>query len=171
MAQGVVILSTSSFYLFGSDSQEKQISAMKRLRILFLMRHILLGTLLLCGFSVLQKLAVGVDPLLPRGYLIPLFFGAIAGLLYGMQMLRIQHLNALLSERVHTLEALLPVCSYCKKIRIESENAPEGGLWKNIEDYFHEKTQVEFSHSLCPDCLRVHQPEFYEDHFLRGLSR
>ena len=140
-------------------------------RYLFLLRHSILGAFLLCGFSVMQKMAVGVDPFLPKGYAVPLLFGTAAGLMCGMQMLRIKDLNTLLAGRVQELESLLPVCSYCKKIRIEAKGPQGEAIWKNIEDYFHEKTRVEFSHSLCPDCLRVHQPEFYIDHFLRDSYR
>jgi DNA-binding response OmpR family regulator len=51
------------------------------------------------------------------------------------------------TRRVHELEAILPICGYCKKIR-DDQN-----YWQRIEQYFNERTGAEFSHSVCPDCM------------------
>ena len=56
--------------------------------------------------------------------------------------------------RVSQLERLLPICSYCKKIRDEQKT------WQPLEGYIQEHTGSEFSHSVCPDCYqRVVQTE------------
>lgn len=58
------------------------------------------------------------------------------------------------STQVRQLEELLPICSYCKKIR-DDQN-----YWQQMEGYINERTGSEFSHSVCPDCMtRVVQPE------------
>jgi len=58
------------------------------------------------------------------------------------------------STQVRQLEELLPICSYCKKIR-DDQN-----YWQQMEGYINERTGSEFSHSVCPDCMtRVLQPE------------
>ncbi len=49
-------------------------------------------------------------------------------------------------EQVKQLSGFLPICSSCKKIRDDS------GYWQQIERYIREKSSVEFSHSICPDC-------------------
>lgn len=62
-------------------------------------------------------------------------------------------------EKVKTLRGLLPICSYCKKIRDDS------GYWQQIEHYIHEHSEVEFSHSMCKECAIKLFPdiEIYSD--------
>lgn len=58
------------------------------------------------------------------------------------------------TTQVRQLEELMPICSYCKKIR-DDQN-----YWQQIEGYINERTGSEFSHSVCPDCYtRVVMPE------------
>jgi sigma-B regulation protein RsbU (phosphoserine phosphatase) len=58
------------------------------------------------------------------------------------------------ATQVKQLEEMLPICSYCKKIR-DDQN-----YWQQIEGYINERTGSEFSHSVCPDCYqRVIVPE------------
>jgi DNA-binding response OmpR family regulator len=58
------------------------------------------------------------------------------------------------ATQVQQLEELLPICSYCKKIR-DDQN-----YWQQMEGYINERTGSEFSHSVCPDCMtNVVQPE------------
>lgn len=58
------------------------------------------------------------------------------------------------TTQVRQLEELLPICSYCKKIR-DDQN-----YWQQMEGYINERTGSEFSHSICPDCYkRVILPE------------
>lgn len=55
---------------------------------------------------------------------------------------------------VKQLQGLLPICSYCKKIRDDSN------YWKNVEAYISEQTEAEFSHGICPDCFEEYiRPE------------
>jgi sigma-B regulation protein RsbU (phosphoserine phosphatase) len=58
------------------------------------------------------------------------------------------------TTQVRQLEELMPICSYCKKIR-DDQN-----YWQQIEGYINQRTGSEFSHSVCPDCYtRVVVPE------------
>jgi PleD family two-component response regulator len=58
------------------------------------------------------------------------------------------------TTQVRQLEELLPICSYCKKIRDDKN------YWQQMEGYINERTGSEFSHSVCPDCYqRVIVPE------------
>lgn len=58
------------------------------------------------------------------------------------------------TTQVRQLEEMLPICSYCKKIR-DDQN-----YWQQIEGYISERTGSDFSHSVCPDCYqRVIVPE------------
>jgi len=64
---------------------------------------------------------------------------------------RTQDLENTLAE-VRTLRGMIPICSYCKKIRDD-----EGGWWQ-LERYIHDHAEVEFSHGICPDCTRREFP-------------
>ncbi len=58
------------------------------------------------------------------------------------------------TTQVRQLEEMLPICSYCKKIRDDKN------YWQQIEGYISERTGSDFSHSVCPDCYqRVIVPE------------
>lgn len=58
------------------------------------------------------------------------------------------------ATQVRQLEAFLPICGYCKKVR------DDGNYWQQIESYINERTGTDFSHSVCPDCYqRVVLPE------------
>jgi len=52
------------------------------------------------------------------------------------------------TTRVRQLEQLLPICSYCKKVR------DDHNYWQQIENYIKARTGSEFSHSVCPDCYQ-----------------
>jgi PAS domain S-box-containing protein len=66
----------------------------------------------------------------------------------------VRELQAALAE-VKTLREILPICSYCRKIR-DDEN-----YWHTVEDYISEHTASRFSHGICPSCLAKHaEPQF-----------
>jgi len=65
----------------------------------------------------------------------------------------ISKLQHALSE-VKQLSGFLPICSSCKKIRDDE------GYWNQIEAYIKAHSEVEFSHSLCPDCAKKLYPEW-----------
>jgi hypothetical protein len=54
---------------------------------------------------------------------------------------------------LRVLEGLLPICSFCKRIR------DEGGEWRQLESYIGERSAARFSHTFCPECGRRHYPE------------
>lgn len=56
-------------------------------------------------------------------------------------------LHKALSE-LKTLSGLLPICASCKKIRDDK------GYWNQIEAYIRERSEAEFSHSICPECAQ-----------------
>jgi DNA-binding response OmpR family regulator len=51
-----------------------------------------------------------------------------------------------LQTDVRNLQGLLPICSYCKKIRVKDND------WQQIESYVAQRTDAEFSHGICPEC-------------------
>lgn len=68
--------------------------------------------------------------------------------------LRVAERILLYATQVRQLEAFLPICGYCKKIR------DDRNYWQQIESYINARTGTDFSHSVCPDCYsRIILPE------------
>ncbi len=53
-------------------------------------------------------------------------------------------------EDVKQLRGLLPICSYCNKIRNDED------YWEQVDSYVGRHSDVEFSHSICPACYEKH---------------
>ena len=60
-------------------------------------------------------------------------------------------------REVKTLRGIVPICSYCKKIRNDK------GFWDQVEVYVRDHTEANFSHSICPTCYQEHFPELTAD--------
>ena len=60
-----------------------------------------------------------------------------------------------LYKRIRFLEGFIPICANCKKIRNEENQ------WDRMEKYIEQHSLSEFSHSICPDCLREQYPHLY----------
>jgi PAS domain S-box-containing protein len=58
---------------------------------------------------------------------------------------------------IKRLRGLLPICSFCKKIRDDK------GYWNQIETYIRERSDAEFSHGICPECYKMYYPEDCDD--------
>jgi hypothetical protein len=89
-----------------------------------------------------------------------LWFGFLVGLqvlaAFGMSSMVIEKMRkrAEASEkRVERLEGLLPICSYCKKIRDKNND------WHTLELYIEDHSSAEFSHGICPDCMKKYHPD------------
>ena len=57
---------------------------------------------------------------------------------------------------IKKLSGLLPICASCKKIRNDE------GYWEQIEVYIRERSEADFSHGICPACVKKLYPEFYK---------
>jgi PAS domain S-box-containing protein len=55
-------------------------------------------------------------------------------------------------SKVKMLSGLIPICASCKKIRDDS------GYWNQIESFIRDRSEAEFSHGICPDCMRKFYP-------------
>ncbi len=51
-------------------------------------------------------------------------------------------------EKIQTLRGLLPICAYCKKIRNDQ------GYWEQVETYIKTHSLADFTHGICPDCMK-----------------
>ncbi len=70
--------------------------------------------------------------------------------------------NALATAK--TLSGLLPICATCKKIR------DDAGYWHQVEVYIHNHAEVDFSHGLCPDCVKDMQDQIAKIKHKRQVS-
>jgi phosphoserine phosphatase RsbU/P len=75
----------------------------------------------------------------------------IGAQMVGLQRSLTQHIVELEGalKRVKQLSGLLPICSYCKKIRDDSN------YWQQVESYVMHHSEAQFSHSICPSCYET----------------
>lgn len=76
--------------------------------------------------------------------------------------LLIQELKDALAQ-VKKLSGFIPICASCKKIRDDT------GYWRQVEEYVMAHSEAEFSHGICPDCMRRLYPD-YADEVLEDVS-
>ena len=57
-------------------------------------------------------------------------------------------------DTIKNVSGYLPTCASCKKIRDDK------GYWNLVDEYIQQHSETEFSHSICPDCLRKLYPDF-----------
>ena len=55
-------------------------------------------------------------------------------------------------DEVKTLRGILPICSYCKKVRDDK------GYWEQVDVYIYKHSQADISHGICPACAKKHFP-------------
>ena len=67
------------------------------------------------------------------------------GLLLAHLQQRNEQLRIALTE-VETLSGLLPICAWCKKVR------DDDGYWKQVDEYFRQRSKIESTHGMCSDC-------------------
>jgi DNA-binding response OmpR family regulator len=104
--------------------------------------------------NVVQGLEAGADdyvtkPFDPRELRARLHAGARVVQLQRAVLERNQALEEAL-KRVKLLQGLLPICSYCKKIRNDRN------YWEQVDAYVASHSEAQFSHGVCPDCFEVH---------------
>lgn len=55
--------------------------------------------------------------------------------------------------KINTLSGLLPICANCKKIRDDK------GYWNRLEAYIMHRSEAEFTHGICPECIEKFYPK------------
>ncbi len=60
-------------------------------------------------------------------------------------------------NHIKTLQGLLPICAWCKRVRDDE------GYWDQVEAYLHKNTGVDFTHGICPECLEKMRPKVSDD--------
>ncbi len=72
----------------------------------------------------------------------------------------ITHLKNELREKekeIQNLRSIIPICMHCKDIRNDE------GFWGQVEEYISKHSVVNFSHGVCPKCMKKHYPEFSKE--------
>lgn len=59
-----------------------------------------------------------------------------------------------LAKRVNVLEGILPICSFCKKIR------DQNNTWQPLEQFITDRSNAQFTHGFCPECGQRHYGDF-----------
>ena len=55
------------------------------------------------------------------------------------------------------IRGLLPICMHCKNIRNDD------GFWVKVENYVAAHSDAEFSHGICPDCMKKYYGEYFTE--------
>ena len=93
-----------------------------------------------------------------------LFFGLGLGLIALTGSRLVRSLDALQASllQIKRLEGFLPICSKCKKIRLEGADYTQQEAWIAIERYIQDRTDAEFTHGLCPQCATELYPQLFK---------
>jgi two-component system NtrC family sensor kinase len=59
-------------------------------------------------------------------------------------------------KRIYALEGLLPICASCKKIRAADGDYRDQAAWEPVESYIQHRSDVTFTHGMCPECARAY---------------
>ena len=57
-------------------------------------------------------------------------------------------------QEIRTLRGFLPICSNCKRIRKSDSDPAQQKSWIAMETFISDRTEVEFTHSICPACVK-----------------
>jgi DNA-binding NtrC family response regulator len=62
--------------------------------------------------------------------------------------------KAELKQRIKLYQKILPMCCVCKKIRDDRNTAPGKGEWVAVEQFIHDRANLDITSSYCPQCAR-----------------
>ena len=65
-----------------------------------------------------------------------------------------------MTRKINLYLKILPMCCVCKKIRDDSGRQPGSGEWISIEQFIHEKSDLDITSSYCPDCAQKTMDEY-----------
>ena len=64
------------------------------------------------------------------------------------ELIHLKEISDHLKSELRTLRSIIPICASCKKIRNDK------GYWQQVEAYISEHTDLDFTHSYCPECAK-----------------
>jgi len=142
----------------GIDAAGK-IQAILNIPVIYLTAHADENTLQRA--KVTEAFGYIVKPFRERDLQIAIEFALYKSRMEGERNLLIHRLQDAL-ENVRTLSGMLPICSYCKKIRDDK------GYWEQVDSYISKHTDTVFSHGMCPECAEKAMKELEEIKKNRG---
>ena len=77
---------------------------------------------------------------------------------------KVDELKQALAE-VRTLKGIVPICANCKNVRDDQ------GYWNRVESYLNEHTEADFTHAVCPDCMKRLYPQFKDDNDVKETKK
>jgi phosphoserine phosphatase RsbU/P len=77
---------------------------------------------------------------------------------------KVKQLKQALAE-VRTLKGIVPICANCKNVRDDQ------GYWNRVESYLNEHTEADFTHAVCPDCMKRLYPQFEVDSDVKDVKK
>ncbi len=95
-----------------------------------------------------------------HGVTMMVFICGYITVIIGLIILNFQKVELDLStaiDEVRTLRGIVPICSSCKKIK------DENGSWGLVEEYVRAHSHAEFSHGMCPDCMKKFYPDYADE--------
>ncbi len=131
----------------------KQIRQLKRDRYLY----VILLTALASKDKVVEGIDAGADDYVTKPFdrselRVRINAGKRLIVLEGELAKRVKELEHSLAH-IKKLEGLLPICSHCKKIREDVPGGGDNGDWKAMEQYIGDRSDAQFTHSICPECM------------------
>lgn len=104
--------------------------------------------------SIIEGLKAGADDYITKPFDAPVLQARVD---VGIRVLelqsklarRVKELEEALAN-VKRLQGLLPICSYCKRVR------NDGNYWQQVDMYLAEHTDAQLSHGFCPECFETH---------------
>lgn len=57
------------------------------------------------------------------------------------------------NSQIKTLSGIIPICMYCKEIRDDK------GYWNRLEKFIGDNSTAQFSHGICPKCMKEQHPD------------
>ena len=60
---------------------------------------------------------------------------------------------------IKRLEGILPICAQCKRIKLEGGEPKNQRSWIKIENYLSTRTDAQFTHTICPECMQKLYPD------------
>jgi DNA-binding response OmpR family regulator len=129
--------------------------------------YVILLTAKECGEDIVTGLQAGADDYMTKPFdLEELRARVQVGVrVVALQLSLAERVSALEDAlmRVRQLDGLLPICSYCKKIRNDHN------YWEQVESYITDHSDAQFSHSICPGCFDEHaKPELEKSRMQRS---
>lgn len=118
---------------------KKSIRNHRSLMIFFLIGYIIVGV------SLLEEIS---DILLSL-----IFFMGATFIFFSVMIQR-----KMISEILKTIEALVPICMYCKRIQIPDSDPLLHDSWESIDQYISMRTNLKLTHGICPECAKALYP-------------